>query len=161
MMWKKLKSLKIVLLLLAVIPMQAYALDCSHKPPCPPGTSAQESVSCEACCPDGSFIKNATDTACCVAGYWLSPDGVSCLPDGAILKSDGSCYVMNEADPCCKEGWHQVDKYDCCPDGFTKATDNEWCCTQRADGKCCPPDFIFSDVAGTCIPPKPKGVVVR
>lgn len=161
MMWRKSGYLKIALLLWAAIPTAAWALDCSHKPPCPLGTSAQESVSCEACCPDGSFITSATDTFCCVEGYRPSPDNKTCLPIGAIMKSDGSCYAMAETDPCCPTGWHAVNVYECCPDGFTLATDLEGCCTQRADGKCCAPNFILNPYSGTCIPPKPVGIMVR
>lgn len=146
---------------MAAIPMSAYALDCSHKPPCPTGTTAQESVSCDACCAGDSYIRNATDTHCCAAGHFLSPDGTYCLPDGAILKSDGSCWAMNEANPCCKEGWHTVNQYDCCPDGLTLATDNPDCCTIRSDGKCCQAGFTFNEWTGVCNPSKPVGVVVR
>lgn len=161
MMWKKLKSLKIVLLLLAAIPTAAYALDCSHKPPCPTGTAAQESISCDACCPDGTAITSASDTFCCVIGYQPSPDGLFCIPIGAVLKSDGSCYAMNDANPCCKEGWHTVSKVDCCPDGMTLATDNDVCCTNRADGKCCPDKFFYNVYTASCQPPKPMGIQVR
>lgn len=160
-MWKKLRNSSAGLLLLAAIPMSAYALDCSHKPPCPTGTTAQESVSCDACCPAGTYIRNASDTACCPSGTWLSPDGLACVTDGAVLKSDGSCYVFNDADACCEQGYHLVTKYSCCRDGFNLATDNDMCCTQRADGKCCPDKFLYSFDSGRCIPPKPTGVVVR
>lgn len=161
-MWKKLRNSSAGLLLLAAIPMSAYALDCSHKPPCPTGTTAQESVSCDACCAGESYIKKATDKHCCIAGYTPTDDGF-CVPDGAILKSDGSCYVMAESDPCCKEGWHLVNRHNCCPDGFNLATDNESCCTNREDGKCCPPlySFVRVDGCGYCYPPKPAGIQVR
>jgi len=149
--------------ILAIVMMaaQAYALDCSHKPPCPPGTTAQESVSCDACCPDGSFITSAEDKFCCPEGYIPSPDNTNCIPKGAFIKSDGTCYVMNETDACCLAGWHTVNQYECCPDGFTLATDNEFCCTQRADGKCCAPNFRLNVLTGRCIPPKPTGVMLR
>ena len=141
--------------------VQAHALDCSHKPPCPPGTIPQESVSCEACCPDGSYIKNATDQYCCPEGHFLSPDGTRCLPDGAILKSDGSCWASSETAQCCLDGWHTVSVYDCCPNGYTLATDNDNCCTQRADGTCCAPGFRHHPLTGACLPPRPTGVTVR
>lgn len=161
MMWKTLQSFSVGLLLLAAIPIQAYALDCSAKPPCPPGTTAQESVSCDACCAGEAYIKSPTDKWCCIAGYFLTPDQMRCLPDGAILKSDGSCWTMDVANPCCQVGWHTVNVYECCPDGKTLATDNEWCCTERTDGKCCEDGFIFNVEAGACNPPRPTGVVVR
>lgn len=150
-----------VLSILVAISDLVWGLDCSHKPPCPPGTTAQESISCEACCPDGSFIKTANDPYCCPQGHTLSPDNKRCLPDGYILKSDGSCYVMNEADQCCPDGWYVVSKYDCCPTGYTLAIDNDNCCTQRADGKCCAEKFVAHPLTGACIPPRPVGVMIR
>ena len=145
----------------AAIPMSAYALDCSHKPPCPTGTTAQESVSCEACCADGYAITSATDKWCCPIGMHPTEDHFECVPNGAILKSDGSCWAMSETDPCCKEGWHSVNKYECCPDNMTLASDVEGCCTMREDGKCCPPLYLQHPTEGVCIPPKPTGVIVR
>ena len=145
--------------MLAEVPV--WGLDCSHKPACPPGTAAQESVSCEACCIDGLAITSATDQWCCPIGWHPTEDSYRCIKDGAILKSDGSCYVMAETDPCCQTGWHNVSKYECCPDGFTLATDNEWCCTNRSDGKCCPDKYVFNDLSGACNPPRPTGVVFR
>jgi hypothetical protein len=59
------------------------------------------------------------------------------------------------------DGWHQVNFYECCPDGMTLATDNSSCCTQRADGKCCPDKFRFNNAAELCIPPKPAGIMLR
>ena len=162
MTWKKSKFLKIALLLWAAIPTAAYGLDCSHKPPCPTGTVAQESVSCDVCCVEGLVITSPTDAFCCPPGYRPSPDNYACLREGAFLKSDGSCYVMAETDQCCPTGSHLVNKYECCPDGYTLATDNDMCCTQRADGKCCPEKFVYNiDIGGRCIPPKPVGVQVR
>ena len=151
----------IVIVALALAAAPARALDCSHKPACPPGTAAQESVSCDACCPAGSYIRSASDRYCCPAGHFLSPDGERCIPEGLSLKSDGSCWATSDADPCCPAGWHTVNVYGCCPDGYTLATDNDNCCTQRADGKCCPDKFHHHPITGSCIPPRPVGLTIR
>lgn len=157
------RHLNILISVIAFLAMtgMCWGLDCSHKPPCPPGTTAQESITCDACCVEGLALTAATDQWCCPIGQKPTADQYRCIPNNAILKSDGTCYVMAETDPCCKEGWHSVNKYECCPNGYTLATDNESCCTSRADGKCCPDKYIFNDASGSCRPPKPVGVVIR
>ena len=133
---------------------------CPEEQPCPVGYH-ETLVNCKVCVMDGYDLTRPTDTDACPIGTWLSPDGLACVTDGAVLKSDGSCYVFNDADACCEQGYHLVTKYSCCRDGFNLATDNDMCCTQRADGKCCPDKFLYSFDSGRCIPPKPTGVVVR
>jgi hypothetical protein len=138
-----------------------WGLDCSYKPPCPPGLTAQETITCDACCAEGFALTTAADKWCCPIGEKPTEDEYRCIPIAAILKSDGTCYVMNETDPCCREGWHGINKYECCPDGFALSTDNDACCTSRSDGKCCPDKYIWNPYSGTCAPPRPTGVTVR
>lgn len=147
------------LILLASV-AQAQVI-CPGEQPCPVGYH-ETAVNCKTCILDGYTLTRPTDTEACKVGFWVTPDQKQCCPDGTILKSDGMCCVVNESDPCsCAEGWHLVAPFKCCPDGFTLAMDNDSCCTQRADGKCCPEKYIYNGVSGSCIPPKPTGVIVR
>lgn len=143
------------LMLLASV-AQAQVI-CPGEQPCPVGYH-ETLVNCKVCVVDGYDLTRPTDTDACPIGSWLTPDQKQCCPNGTILKSDGQCCVVNEADACtCQTGYHQVAAFKCCPDGFSLATDNDGCCTMG--GACCPQGLIFSN--GACVPKQPQGVVVR
>ena len=141
---------------------QGHALDCSHKPPCPPGTVAQEEVSCEACCVTGYSIDKPDDPVCCPDGTYYVAEVNDCCPDGWILKSDGMCWVQNDADPCtCPNGWHQVAAFSCCPDGKFLSADNPNCCVGTEGSNCCRDYQVFREDAGACVPKKPTSLTIR
>lgn len=134
---------------------------CPGEQPCPVGYH-ETLVNCKVCVMDGYDLTRPTDTDACPVGSWLTPDQKQCCANGTILKSDGMCCVVNEADPCtCPAGYHQVAAFSCCPDGFTLATDNSNCCTKREDGKCCAAWQDHSPIHGVCVPKKPLNVIVR
>lgn len=159
-----LMTLAVLAICLAVSDL-VWGLDCSYKPPCPVGTTPQESVSCDACCADGYAITKATDTDCCPIGSWLAVDTPTmkvCCANGTILKSDGMCCVANEADPCnCQAGWHLVGAFSCCPDGKFISADNPECCVTVQGANCCQTYQDYRTDANACVPKKATGIVVR
>lgn len=146
------------LMLLASV-AQAQVI-CPGEQPCPVGYH-ETLVNCKVCVVDGYDLTRPTDTDACPVGSWLTPDQKQCCANGTILKSDGMCCVVNEADPCtCATGYHQVAPHTCCPDGMDLSTDNPNCCKQGG-GVCCPTGLTFREDAGACVPGKPLAIKVR
>ena len=133
---------------------------CPGEQPCPVGYH-ETAVNCKVCILDGYVLTRPTDTEACKVGFWVTPDQKQCCPDGTILKSDGMCCVVNEADPCtCAAGYHQVAAFKCCLDGMELSADNPNCCVVGG-GVCCATGLTFREDIGSCVPGKPTAIQVR
>lgn len=141
-----------------------WGLDCSHKPACPPGTTAQDTITCDGCCVNGYSITRPTDKWCCIDGMYLIEGTEICCPVGEHISPDGMCCTSDDSKPCtCEEGYHIVAPFSCCKDGMFLSADVSDCCVSVEGAPCCPStmEWRIAGGEGHCVPKKPTGVVVR